>query len=118
MNTVLQSLNQILALVAGAVVAGMVVLTAVMGWGGDVGRWRRIGLCAMGAGLVWAGPSRFLGYPPGLGDLIFLCGLSIHLTALYGHGWRRRIDGLDGTVDGRIGHRIRRQATAGDTPHH
>lgn len=94
-----------LNLIAGTVVAAMVVMTALTGWGGSPGRWRRRGLCLMGAGLIWAGPSRLLGYPPGLGDLIFLCGLAIHLSALYGHAWWRRIDGLDGAVDGRIGHR-------------
>lgn len=91
-----------LSLIAGATVAGMVVLTAVMGWGGEVGRWRRIGLCLTGAGLVWAGPSRLLGYPSGIGDLLFLVGLGVHLAALYGRAWWGRIDALDGVVDGHV----------------
>lgn len=97
--------TQALSLIAGLAVVGMVVLTAVLGWGGAVSRWRRIGLCLTGAGLVLAGPGRLLGYDPGVGDLIFLSGLVIHLTALYGHAWWRKIDGLDGAVDGRVGHR-------------
>jgi hypothetical protein len=91
-----------LSLIAGAAVAGMVVMTAVMGWGGNVGRWRRIGLCLTGAGLVWAGPSRLLGYPSGIGDLLFLIGLGVHLTALYGRAWWGRLDALDGAVDGHV----------------
>lgn len=91
-----------LSLIAGATVAGMVVLTAVMGWGGEVGRWRRIGLCLTGAGLVWAGPSRLLGYPSGIGDLLFLIGLGVHLTALYGRAWWQRLDALDGAADGHV----------------
>lgn len=97
----ISALIQVLSLIAGAVVAAMVVLTAIIGWGGDVGRWRRIGLCLTGASLVWAGPSRLLGYPSGIGDLLFLVGLGVHLTALYGRAWRRRIDALDGVVDDR-----------------
>ena len=91
-----------LSLIAGLTVVAMVVLTAVVGWGGAVGRWQRVGLCLTGAGLVWAGPARLLGYSSGLGDLLFLIGLAIHLTAIYGHAWWRRVDGLDGNVDGRI----------------
>lgn len=71
------------AVVALAVVAAVVV-KGVLGWGGDIPRLQRLALCLMGAGLVWAGPARFLDLPPGLGDLAFVSGIALHVWAVYG----------------------------------
>lgn len=66
-------------------------------------RAQRVGLSMMAGGLLWAAPSRMLGGSPGLGDLIFLLGLLVLLLALYGGHLVRRVDGLDGRHDGRLG---------------
>ena len=85
-----------------AVVVGMIVLIALFGWGGMMKRLERIGLFMTGAGLLWAGPVRLLGGGVGLGDLIFVLGLGLHLWALYGPALWRRADALDGKADGRV----------------
>lgn len=92
---------------AALVVIALVVAIALMGWGGRVGRAQQIGLCLMAAGLVWAGPARFLGYGPGLGDLAFLIGIALYVAAIHGPALWRRVDALDGAQDGWIGHAMR-----------
>lgn len=87
-----------------AVVVGMIVLIALLGWGGMMKRLERIGLFMTGAGLLWAGPVRLLGGGVSLGDLIFVLGLLLHLWALYGPALRLRADAIDGTVDGKVLH--------------
>ena len=89
------------SIIASAVV-GMIVLIALMGWGGMMKRLERIGLFMMGAGLAWAGPVRLLGGAVSPGDLIFVLGLLLHLWALYGPALRLRADAMDGTVDGKV----------------
>lgn len=71
------------AIVALAIVA-TVVLKGVLGWAGSISRTQRVGLCLTGAGLVWAGPARFLDQPPGLGDLLFVVGIAVHVIATHG----------------------------------
>lgn len=66
-------------------------------------RGQRIGLSMMAGGLLWAGPSRMLGGSPGMGDLVFLLGLLILLLALYGGQMVKRVDAIDGRIDGRLG---------------
>lgn len=73
-----------LAAVVSLAVVATVVTKGVLGWGGAINLPQRIGLCLMGAGLVWAGPSRFLDRPPGLGDLIFVVGIAVHVVATHG----------------------------------
>lgn len=89
------------ALVAAAVVA-LVMVVAVFDHRCPVPKGQRVGLCLMAAGLMWAGPARFLGAATGPGDLMFMIGLLILLLALYGRGLARRVDALDGQVDGRL----------------
>ncbi|RZJ19134.1 MAG: hypothetical protein EON91_02755 [Brevundimonas sp.] len=90
-----------------AVIVAIVALAGIVGWGGRVSCAQRIGLCVMAAGLVWAGPARFMGYPPGLGDLLFVAGIVIHLGAVYGPAMWRKVDALDGEADGRVSLRRR-----------
>lgn len=81
--------------VAAGLIATLVialVIALMLGHGGRLSCLQRVGVCAMAAGLVWAGPARFLGYPPGLGDLLFVAGLAVHLTAIYGPAIRKRAD--------------------------
>lgn len=92
-----------LSLMASAAVVVLVVLTALMGWAGRLKRSQRISLCAMAAGLLWAGPARFLGYAPGIGDLMFVFGLLGHLWDVYGPALLIKADSLDGQVDGKLG---------------
>lgn len=66
-------------------------------------RTLRAGLCVMAAGLAWSGSSRFLGYGPGVADLMFLGGIMINLWAAHGVFLLRAADRLDGQEDGRIG---------------
>lgn len=66
-------------------------------------RGQRIGLSMMAAGLLWAAPARMMGGSPGLGDLVFLLGLLVLLLALYGRQLGRRVDAIDGHIDGRLG---------------
>lgn len=90
------------ASIIAAAVVGMIVLIALLGWGGMMKRLERIGLFMTGAGLLWAGPVRMLGGAVSLGDLIFVLGLGLHLWALYGPALCRRADALDGAADGRV----------------
>lgn len=93
----------VLSAIAALAVVAVVVLASLLGWAGRVSCIQRTSLCVMAAGLVWAGPARFLDQPPGLGDLMFVSGLAVHLAALYGRALWRKIDSLDGVLDGRIG---------------
>ncbi|WP_298699174.1 hypothetical protein [uncultured Brevundimonas sp.] len=87
-------------LVAALIAAVVVVL--MMGWGERLSASQRVGLCAMTAGLVWAGPARFLGHPPGAGDLLFVTGILASLLATHGRAIWRTADALDGAQDGRV----------------
>jgi hypothetical protein len=113
------------ALIGGLIVMGVVLL--MIGWGTRMSLGQRIGLCAMAAGLAWSGPARFLGYEPGLADLMFLAGILINLCATHGASLLRAIDRLDGQEDGRLGPvvipmaeakaRTRKQGRSGSAAH-
>lgn len=103
----------VLSVVVGLAIVSMVVLIALMGWGGPVGRVQRISLCVMAAGLAWAGPARLFGQPPGVGDLMFVGAICVHLATVYGPSIWRRAAALDGTDDGRIDFSARSPRTAG-----
>lgn len=92
----------VLSVAVGLAIVSMVVLVSLMGWGGATGRVQRVSLCVMAAGLVWAGPARLFGQPPGLGDLMFVCGIAVHLATVYGPRIWRRAAALDGVDDGRV----------------
>lgn len=81
---------------------GIVILAAVMGWGGEMSRTLRLGLCAMAAGLVGAGVSRAMQAPVGWFDVLFLVGLVVYLARTYGPAILKRADECDGVADGRI----------------
>ncbi len=71
-----------LATLVAAYVVGLIIVVGVL----DcirVARHQRLGLVMSAAGLMWAGPSRFQ-QGVGLGDLLFVTGLAVFLTALYG----------------------------------
>lgn len=89
------------ALLALAILC-LVTAVALLGWGGRVTTVQRFALCAIAAGLAWAGPARMLGGKPALGDLLFLAGLLLYLAATYAPPLWRHVDGLDGQVDGRV----------------
>lgn len=93
----------VLSAVLAAAVVGGVLLVALFDRQNPMSRAQRIGWCLLAAGLLWAGPSRFLGRPAGLGDLVFLLGVLILLLALHGPAILRKVDGLDGRADGRLG---------------
>lgn len=92
----------LLCILAGAMIVGIIVLAAILGWGGPMPWPQRLGLCAVAAGLVGASPDRFLQRPVGLFDLILLAGLVLYLAASYGAAIARRADALDGRPDGRL----------------
>lgn len=92
----------VLSVVLGLAIVSMVVLIALMGWGGPVGRVQRVSLCVMAAGLAWAGPARLFGQPPGVGDLMFVGAICVHLATVYGPSIWRKAAALDGTDDGRL----------------
>lgn len=95
------------ATVAVAIVA-VVVAVALLGWAGRLSRLERVGLCILAAGLLWAGPTRFLAKPgPGLPDLVFLVGVALLLGATYGRAVVAHLDALDGRADGRLAGRRR-----------
>lgn len=91
----------ICAAVAAAIVA-LVVLVALCGWAGRIGVTQRIGLSLIASGLLWAGPGRFQGHPPGLGDLLMLVGVLVYALAVYGRQLADHLDAVDGRLDGRI----------------
>ena len=75
--------------VVAALVVGLVLLKGVLGWGAAISRSQRLALCMIGAGIVWAGPGRYLELPPGLGDLLFVSGIAVHIFAVHGGSlWR------------------------------
>lgn len=106
----------VLSVAVGLAIVAMVVLTALMGWGGPTSRVQRVSLCVMAAGLTWAGPARLFGQPPGLGDLMFVGGIAVHLATIYGPRIWRRAAALDGVDDGRIDFNARSPRTAGRCP--
>jgi len=92
----------ICAMLGGAIIL-TVVAVAVLGWAGLVPTGQRAGLYILAAGLLWAGPGRFLSQPgPGLGDLLFLAGIGTLLVSIYGRALVTHIEGLDGRQDGRL----------------
>lgn len=96
------TLALVLASIAGGAVAGLVILAAVVGWGGPMTTLQRLGLCGMAAGLVGAGMDRVLQQPVGWFDVLFLAGLGLYLARTYGPAILKRADALDGAVDGRL----------------
>jgi len=92
----------VLAGLAGAVIVALVVLAAVMGWGGQMSRTLRLGLCAMAAGLVGAGVGRAMQAPVGWFDVLFLGGLVVYLGRSYGAAILSHADACDGAADGRL----------------
>lgn len=83
-------------------VVGVVVASAVMGWGARVTRWQRFGLIIFASGLTLAAPARYFGQAVGLPDLMMLAGLFIYLLARNAKYILRRADALDGREDGRL----------------
>lgn len=84
-----------------AVIVVVVVLAALLGWGEQVTRGQRYGLCIMASGLLLAAPARYF-QGIGLADLMFLTGIA---TALVSRHWRsilKRADRLDGVEDGAV----------------
>lgn len=96
------SLPLILAGAAGLTVVVIIVLAALLGWGGAMTTAQRVGLCAIAAGLIGAGIGRATQAPVGWFDTLFLGGLAVYLAATYGPGIWRRADAADGREDGRI----------------
>lgn len=97
----------ILAAILGGIVVLIIALVALFGWGGLLTLPQRLGLAAIAAGIVWAGPGRALGREPGLGDALWLLGLLVYLVLTYGPKLFERADGLDGAVDGRLAGRLK-----------
>lgn len=93
---------EILCIAAAFAIVSLIVAVALFDWGGALNRWQRRGLLALAGGLAWAGPARFLGEPPSMGDLLFLVGLLTYLCATYGPTLYRKADLLDGTADGKV----------------
>ena len=92
----------ICAMLGGAIILTVVAVT-VLGWAGLVPTGQRAGLYILAAGLLWAGPGRFLSQPgPGLGDLLFLAGIGTLLVSIYGRALIAHIEGMDGRQDGRL----------------
>ena len=92
-----------LCAIVGGLVIALLFAVALVGWGGPLPRLQRWALLMLLAGLVWAAPSRWLGLPPGLGDLMMLTGLLLYIGSQYGAALRIKVDALDGMVDGRFG---------------
>ncbi|PLR28161.1 hypothetical protein SGCZBJ_03900 [Caulobacter zeae] len=84
----------ILSCALGALIVTVIVVVALLGWGGSLSMSQRLGLAAIAAGIVWAGPGRALGREPGLGDALLLLGLLVYLLASYGGALLRRLDTL------------------------
>lgn len=99
-------------LILAIAIVAVVVAVALLGCAGHLAPGTRLALCALAAGLVWAGPGRFQADPgPGLGDLLFLAGVAGVLACVYGRALLRRVDALDGHADGQLDlfRRIRRR---------
>lgn len=92
----------ILSIFLGGAIVLIIAFVALLGWGGLLTLSQRLGLAAIAAGIVWAGPGRALGREPGLGDALMLLGLLVYLASTYGLRLFLRLDGLDGKVDGRL----------------
>lgn len=92
---------EILCASIAAYVVGIVVLTAIVGWGHRVTRCQRVGLLLMAAGLVLAAPQIYQ-RGVGLADLIFLSGMATYLTARNLKFILRHADAIDGVEDGRL----------------
>lgn len=95
----------LLSVAIGAGVIGLLATVALLGWGGPLPRLQRAGLLMILAGLVWAAIPRFLGQPPGLGDILMMLGLGLYVWAQYRAALLDAADRLDGVVDGKIGSR-------------
>ena len=92
----------ICAAIALLIVTGL-GLIVFFGWGGAMMRLERYSLAGIAAGIAWAGVPRFLGRPPGLGDLLLLASLAAYFVARYGPELVRHLDRIDGRQDGRLG---------------
>lgn len=105
-----------LCAIVGGLVIGLLFTVGLLGWGGSLPRIQRQALVLVLAGLVWAAPSRWLGLPPGPGDLIMLVGLLLYIGSQYGAALRIKVDALDGMVDGRFGppQKMKSDPTNGD----
>lgn len=79
-----------------------VVMALLIGWGGVFSQMQRVGLALSASGVIMAGVPRFLGQPPGLGDLMFLAGLVTFLGRTYGPSIFHNLDGLDGVFDRKL----------------
>lgn len=94
-------LLNLLLLLSGVVIVGIVVLVSLMGWGGKVHWLQRLTLCAIAAGLVWAGPGRMFNWAVGTGDLLFLAGIAGYFLITYGPLiWTRADHELGGRLPG------------------
>lgn len=92
----------IVSIILGGAIVLIIAFVALLGWGGLLSLSQRLGLAAIAAGIVWAGPGRALGREPGLGDALMLLGLLVYLASTYGPRLFLRLDGLDGKVDGKV----------------
>jgi hypothetical protein len=91
---------------AGALAAAnvaVIVLVAVLGWGGALSIAHRLGLSSLAAGIVWAAPARAVAGAVGPGDVLLFGGLLAYLLAAHGRRIFHTVDALDGAADGRIG---------------
>ncbi|ATC34180.1 hypothetical protein CA606_18595 [Caulobacter vibrioides] len=102
----LSQMPQYLSVVAGGLLV-VVLCLLLMGWGGLLTLLQRIGIAMFAAGFVLAAIPRFQGQAPGWGDVIMLAGLALYFGTTYAPKILQHVDGLDGRVDGRIGHRGR-----------
>lgn len=92
----------LIAGVAGMMVVAVIVMAAVLGWGGRIGVLQRVSLCSLAAGLVGAAADRALQRPVGWFDVLFLIGLALYLARSYGPAIVHHADAADGAVDGRF----------------
>lgn len=91
---------------AGALAAAnvaVIVLVAVLGWGGALSLAHRLGLSILAAGIVWAAPARAAVGAIGPGDAMLFGGLLTYLLAAHGRRIFQTVDALDGASDGRVG---------------
>lgn len=92
-----------LSAVLAAAIVGGVLLVGLFDRRSPMPRAQRLGWCLTAAGLIWAGPARFLGQPAGIADLLFLLGVLVVLLSLHGGAMLKKADALDGRMDGRLG---------------